>query len=332
MLRHGGIIPRVFVSVSLLLATCLPAASKAGSPSPGEAFDALTQLEQSSREVASDAQRALAIGTLYAELFPAATFGEGALKRHSDDDLRYLFRSAGRASLYTADPQVVHDMRRAFAEMQRRNIAKKFDFQQLYGALIGARLLAEAVDFYREFHAMDLDALPAFRDAPGIKAGEPSEWIVSQAEPELLRQSFTFDASAQVLVVSHPSCHFCQNAVRDIFADPQLGAVFAEHAHWLAPPEPRLAVERFQRWNRDHPKAPVAIAYKQSEWPMLGAWATPTFYFFRNGSLIAKVVGWPAEGRRDALRNALRQIGLLQDDSNRAGRAPLLAQPSNPAH
>src|SRR3546814_12256891 len=79
----------------------------------------------------SDAQHAEAISTMYAELFPAATFSEDALKQRSDDDLRYLFRASQLTSIYTADPDVVHDTALAFAEMQRRNIAKKFDYQQM---------------------------------------------------------------------------------------------------------------------------------------------------------------------------------------------------------
>jgi hypothetical protein len=271
----------------------------------------LSRLEQSTLGVATDAQRRLAIGKLYAESF-AGAFGEEALEHNSADDLRYLFRSAYLANFYTADPNVVHDMALAFAEMQRRDITKKFDYQQMYAALIGARMLTEAGGFFAHYHGMDLDALPTFREASGIKAGEPTEWIVNPVAPELLRQPFAIDASAQVLVVGHPLCHFSQNAVRDIFADPQLGAVFAEHAHWLAPPDQHLKVELFQQWNHDHPNAAMTIAYKQSEWPLLDYWGTPTFYFFRDGSLITKVVGWPAEGRRDELRDALQQIGLLR--------------------
>lgn len=306
---------RQIVLLAWLLAVIVfPLRAAAPASSPEQGFDALSQLERAQLGEATDVQRANAIGKLYAELFPAATFGAEALKQRSDDDLRYLFRSAYLTNFYTADPHVVHDMTRAFAQLQHRNIAKKFDYQQMYQALIGTRMLTDAGGFYAQYHAMGLDALPTFREAPGIEAGEPTEWVVSQTAPELLRQPFVFAESSQVLVIGHPLCHFTQNAVRDIFADPQLGPVFAKHAHWLAPQDQHLKVELFQQWNRDHPKAPMAIAYKQSEWPMLGMWATPTFYFFRNGSLIARVVGWPKEGRRDALRSALRQIGLLKDD------------------
>jgi hypothetical protein len=303
----------MFVCASLMVALCFSLPSEAGSFSAEEGFNALSDLEHSTLSMA-DTQRANAIATLYAELFPAA-FGEEALKQRSDDDLHYLFRSAWLANFYTTDPNVVHDMSHAFAELQKRNIAKRDDYQKLYGAFIGARMLTEAGDFFAQYQAMGLDALPAFREAPDINPGVPSEWVVNPVAPELLRQPFVFGASARVLVVSHPLCHFTQNAVRDIFADPQLSTVFAERAHWLAPQSQRLQVELFQQWNRDHPQAPMSIAYEESEWPMLDEWATPIFYFFRDGALISKVVGWPAEGHRDELRDALRQIGLLKQDA-----------------
>src|SRR3546814_13017586 len=103
-----------------------------------------------------------------------------------------------RSDVCSSDlPDVVHDTALAFAEMQRRNIAKKFDYQQMYGAFIGARMLTEAGDFLAQYHAMDLGALPTFREEPDIKPGAPSEWIVNPVAPELLRQPFTFDPSEQ---------------------------------------------------------------------------------------------------------------------------------------
>jgi hypothetical protein len=45
---------------------------------------------------------------------------------------------------------------------------------------------------------------------------------------------------------------------------------------------------------------------------MFNNWATPTFYFFKDGNLVREVSGWPPEGNEEALKAALREVGLLQ--------------------
>ncbi len=38
---------------------------------------------------------------------------------------------------------------------------------------------------------------------------------------------------------------------------------------------------------------------------------TPTFYFFKAGTLMAKIEGWPHEGKRDEMMAALRLLQLV---------------------
>lgn len=305
----------VLLCVALVLATGDPRPCAAQTQSPQDGFNALVQLQRSPADL-PDAQQAKALLALYRLTF-AAAFEPATLSQHSDVDLRYLFRSANLVALPMAgaeNPKIIDDMRAAFTELQRRGVAKAFDYQQMYGAFVGARMLSAAGDFFTRHHAMRLEALPTFIETPGIEPGAATEWIVSPVAKELTRKPYTKLGSAQVLVIGHPLCHFTQNAVRDIFANPMLRTVFTEHAHWLAPQGPQLDMEEFQEWNRDHPEAPMHIAYQASEWPLVDAWATPTFYFLRDGVVAAKVVGWPAEGRFAELREALQRIGLLTRD------------------
>lgn len=308
----GENVRRVFACTSLVLVMCCPRLGEARTLSPEGGFNALVQLERSTLDM-PDTQRTKALGTLYREAFTAA-FEQATLGQRNDDDLRYLFRSADLVAFYTASPETVGDMVAAFVEMQQRGIAKPLDYQRMYQAFIGARMLSAASNFFASHHAMGLDALPTVREVPGIEPGAPTEWVVSPEAQELTREPSVWLGSARILVIGHPLCHFTQNAVRDIFADPQLGTLFAEHAHWLAPQDRQLKVGVFQQWNRDHPDAPMSIAYKASEWPLVDGWATPTFYFLRDGAVVTKVVGWPAAGNRDELRDALRRIGLLTRD------------------
>jgi hypothetical protein len=110
-----------------------------------------------------------------------------------------------------------------------------------------------------------------------------------------------------VVVVAHPLCHFSQNAISAIAADPELSAGLKQ-AIWLAPPDGNLRLDVFRNWNRIHPLQRMAIAYTKTEWPSIDSWETPTFYFFRKGELVGKVAGWPVSGHSQELREQLRKL------------------------
>jgi hypothetical protein len=184
-------------------------------------------------------------------------------------------------------------------------------YLQMYEAFIGARMFTEARALTKQHQMPVFEVLPELHEAADLVPGHPTEWVVDPNARVLLRRNVDLQP-AQVVVVSHPQCHFSQNAVRDIQADPVLRETFLEHAKWLAPQSNRLDFDVIQRWNREHPSQEITIAFRRDEWPMIDSWATPTFYFLKNGVVSAKVEGWPKEGSRSELLAALRQVGLLQ--------------------
>lgn len=58
------------------------------------------------------------------------------------------------------------------------------------------------------------------------------------------------------------------------------------------------------------PRLPIAFSARREDWPFVDDWSSPTFYFLRQGKLVAKVTGWPKEGRRAEFSAALHQLGL----------------------
>jgi hypothetical protein len=79
----------------------------------------------------------------------------------------------------------------------------------------------------------------------------------------------------------------------------------------MAPQVSAFDWDVFEQWNREHPGQETTLAFRHDEWPMIDWWGTPTFYFFKSGTLSAKVRGWPKGGRKPELQAALRQVGLL---------------------
>jgi hypothetical protein len=293
-----------FVWLTLVHATGCQA--RAESSSIASRFDAFSRRETAAARLSDDA-RATAVGSAYDEELSASS---KVLDQVHDSDLDLVFRAAQAAAFYTLDPRHVRDMQSALDELEARGLASRRHHVHAQETFIKARRIGEALELSRR-HPADVEAVPVLRAAAGIEPGQPTEWVVDPDRPELLRRGVDL-RPAQVLVVSHPRCHFSRAAMHDIEADPALRQVFHAHARWLAPPGGSFSVDAIQEWNREHQGQTTALAFRREEWPMIDSWETPSFYFLENGVVMAKVQGWPGGGRRDELVTALRRVRLMK--------------------
>jgi len=227
-----------------------------------------------------------------------------------DNDLDARFDAAYLAGFYTLRPGHAQDLLAALEELERRGRATTARRTRTYETLVRTRMLDQARGFIAQHSDLAVEPIPELRVAPGVMPGQPTEWVVSDEGRILLRRPVDL-TGVQVVIVSHPTCHFSQGAVRDIQADPQLRELFRAHAHWLAPQASRFDFDVVQRWNGEHPAQQTTLVVDSREWPMIDVWGTPTFYFLDHGVVRAKVIGWPAEGRRAELLAAARSVGLL---------------------
>lgn len=273
-----------------------------------ERYDAFIRTIDAEAERPRD-ERVELLAEAYDELFPMHGFHHlGELGRA---ELDLVFRAAVNAARLVGRPVHVRQVELAFDELLARKVATAEQFSYMQGVYIQARMLAEARRLGMQHPSVELDPVPALREAEWLQQGLPTELVVSPDGQELFRRSVDLSGPAQIVVVAHPRCHFSRNAMLAIEADPILSGAFQGVAKWVTPPDFRFEIDAVRRWNEEHPATNLTLAYKIDEWPELDGWGTPTFYFFRNGSLETKVTGWPKGGRRDELLAALREVGLL---------------------
>jgi hypothetical protein len=297
--------PKLLIVLAIHVLACRP--GEPSSPSSMEQrFDALVRVEWKTHGLPERARHAATVAAYDEMAAPVRT-----LDRISDHDLELLYRGAQRASFYTHDPRIIQGMASYLNSLQERGLASKDHYLQMYEAFIGARMLTEARALAKQHPMPELEVLPELHEAADVVPGRPTEWVVDPNKRELLRKSVDLQ-SVQVVVVSHPLCHFSQRAMRDIQADPVLREIFLAKVKWMAPQSNHLDFDVIQQWNREHPGQETTLTFRRDEWPMIDSWATPTFYILKNGAVSAKVEGWPKEGRRSELLGALRQVGLLK--------------------
>lgn len=286
----------------------------------GHRFDQLRAMKdvQASSDLGVTALgRSRAIRDGYDRLFGSASVSPNSV---SDSDLHLLFRAASIAMFGTTDPKYFDAMDLPLAELRARGLASKDDYRMMHAALVLARDFERADALALDHPALELSATPPIVERVPAGHSGPTEWAVSPDNYELIHQKVALDLPAKVIVVAHPDCGFSRAAMQAIESDPVLGPLFAEHAHWLAPQAQRLGVERLQQWNRKHPSVEMTLAVDTREWPMMDDWATPNFYFFKDGELKARVSGWPLDGagHRDKVVAALGEIGLLDPQYSRS--------------
>ena len=287
-------------------------------PSAEERYDELIRAIDSEAERPRNERTAL-LGKIYDELFPRRSFDR--LETISDEALDLTFKAAVNAVRLVGRPGYVRQAELAFDELQARQLALPSHFSYMQGVYVQMRMLDEAGRFHAQHPSMGLAPIPAVRVPAPLPSGAPTAMTVSPDGRALVRHPVDLSGPARIVVVAHPRCHFSRNAMLAIEADPVLSQVFRESAMWLMPPDFRLEVDAVHRWNEAHPLTRLMLAYKVDEWPQLDYWGTPTFYFFQEGELEAKVTGWPKGGRREELLAALREVGLLP-----AGHRPATSQ------
>ena len=270
---------------------------------------AYARLIDKSETAAKPERRRLADETYAAQFAPWQQAAR--LRTLGDRDVEFLFRAANHVLGLSSQSRHIEDMRLDFAELARRGLIDRPHASDLYDTLLSAHRNDEARVLLAAYPVLERKPPPALREASGLHDGQPSLWVAATNRRELTREPFALDAPAQIVVLAGTGCHFSQDTVRDIDADPTLHNVFRQHARWIAPSAEIAHFDAVQAWTRDHPDQPLAIAYDDAAWPVQGDLHTPTFYVLRQGRLLRRIVGWPHEDGREALRQALREAGLI---------------------
>ena len=232
----------------------------------------------------------------------------GALEQLSDEELKAYFSATHILSFFSKDIGDLALMEAAFEALEARKLVSPVDLNTMYGQYVAARAFEPAAAFAARYPDADLERLPRFGALDGDFRG-PTVMELGQ-ENTVSRVEVAIPGDGPyVVVAAHPLCHFSENAVRAIEQDPELANLFAGRTLWLMPQDGHLNVDVVREWNRQFPDYTMRWAWRTSDWPMIKRWATPNFYFYRDGKLVDTVIGWPPEGQREALLSAFEKIG-----------------------
>lgn len=238
------------------------------------------------------------------------------LSNLNDSDIGLYFRAAELALSNSLRKQDLKRMEVAFSEILRRGMGSDRAVHGMHSGYISMRMFDQARELRRRHSLRLVEDDPTYLDNVPADFQGPTVLEISPDAPRLIRTPFVPPTGGHIIVVAHPLCHFSQRAMVAINGDATLEALFEKRASLLAPVDGRLELGVLRTWNSTFPSFRVALAYARDEWPEIDYWGTPTFYFFGDGGLIEKIVGWPPEGRLEDLRAAARRVGILADEQS----------------
>lgn len=223
-------------------------------------------------------------------------------------ELELLFRAAYILVTNTQNHEHIKDMNGLLSEMEKRGSVRKIFYTNLFKALVLTRSFEEARQLQADQPKVNFGKLPSFRDSPALNQQSPTVWNVDLQKNEYLRQNMQLRGN-HIIVVSHPSCNFSWKALSAIHADPVLSPLFFNKTTtWLLPQSENIELETIRLLNSNFPEINAKIVVYEAEWSQLDTWATPTFYFLKDGVMVAKVVGWPEGGNREKIVAALKKV------------------------
>lgn len=299
----------LYLSMALLIVSISPAAAQSSATEKYES----SMLGLSRSKGLSLDQKADQLKQIYdAEFAQTVTTA-----RPSDDELEALFKAANMMASYTLlrdhqdNPIYVGHMRHALSELQRRNLAGDREIKEMYGALIAARMFEEASAIAKRSPTLDLPQPPSIDTPAGFDQGRPAYFEIEGATGQLKLKNDAQTRGVRIIVVA--GCHVALDAANAIASDKELqGAFHKANTLWLTPAERTLDIAEISEWNRKFPQSPMRIAYTNRSWQGLDFSNKPTFYFYKDGVLLSKHVGWSRGGVPAPILTALREARLIR--------------------
>ena len=295
--------------LGLMAISTLGAASQSSSLDAQTVFNHFYAVEQLAADM-TPRQRDEAIDKAYRQyLQPFITTANP--KDISTENLGTIFREMSTVNFFfLAD--LTPKMQSYVEEMHARSAKTTTYDHDMLAAFVRQRQFDQARLFAKNYHIDTISSLPDhIKITPELNG--PTELTLSDDGHTLTQEPFVIRKPVDIVVVAHPLCHFSANATAYIEANPKLAKVFATHSQWVMPQDGSLTLKTVQNWNIAHPTARMSYVYKYKDWPFVDSWATPTFYFYKDGNLVKKIVGWPpVDGGEGALLNELQELDLLK--------------------
>lgn len=200
------------------------------------------------------------------------------------------------------DRQAVESLEAVFDELLIGRHGYVFDFpKRIFQIYIGQRDWSKARALYDEIPEKELK-LPVIEE-PAISTGPAVYEVSADGGSMRLRP---VDLAAKPMILAVVGCHFADDALQGIAADPELADLFKTRALIIDPSFFALNTADIADANRVGPFH-YTILHKPAGWPIEFN-RSPSFFLIRDGAVAAKLIGWYGKETLDGLRAWVKQL------------------------
>lgn len=242
---------------------------------------------------------------IYSQLAPKVK--KSTLRKAADRTLETAFYLSADALLNGASLEPLEEIGRLFSEMERRGKVKKDIVENLYDYYLDSREFKTAAMLAKKYPEYKYTPVPEIVRAKRNSGAAHRVYEVQAGGSRAEVKELAPWAGPRIIVTGVPGCGATKRAFADIEKQPALKELFARHGLFITWNSYFRSVAA---WNEKHPTK-AYVAYLRSDWPELGVYSSPVFYFFKDGKLLATSRGgWgDAAGMAEKLKG-LSLIGL----------------------
>jgi hypothetical protein len=237
------------------------------------------------------------------------------LENLSVQDLSQLFEAQSTRFSYSNDRVHLQALAASFTALVNQNKVERKHVRTMHKQYIKGRRFESADQLKKQFQEFDLEELPRTELNTDIPEGAKALWMTSDDERRLSRVAMVYSPDWEIIIISHPLCHFSRNALEHIKQDKELIEAIKNKTRLIAPQDASLNFDVLQKWNTSNPLLRIHLVDQLSAYEAFDDWDTPTFYFMRAGKLMHKFSGWPKEGNRAQLDEGLRKVGAISSEA-----------------
>lgn len=253
---------------------------------------------------------------LYLDYFASKPFHE-EFENLTLDVLVALHTATEAAFFYTLSPmlldrlgcvltQIVDRFRQA--DTAGSSVERRY-LESFHANLLRARRFSQAREF-AERHALDASPWYVIDETPTGAGPTVLEISPDRTSITLARTTVSLGPGPKVVAVVDPLCGPSAGAMNQIEGDQGLVSLFSGRTLWLADARRSVPIEPLIDWNTKAREIKIAISYDNHAWPTEIDFSTPVFYFFRDGVVRDKVIGWPGPERVARIHAAFEAIGV----------------------
>lgn len=228
----------------------------------------------------------------------------------AESDALYLSLGAIETASFTRpSSEGLAAARKTLEELDRRKTSRPADRRAWRDILLLNGDVDEAEAYETAHPGHDDPTLPARQHLGGARHPGTARYWLWDNERNLIRErEVDLSEGIHLVIDASPGCHFCPLAATAISRDPQLEKLF-QGALWISRPEQGLDPAYYRRWNNSHPAEQMVVVLDVQGWDVPAQWSTPVFRFFRDGQVVATVMGW-TNGSAAKLLNTGRSLGM----------------------